>query len=690
MPRRSSLKRERADSHAHARHSGRKKVRRFPINSCYIYTRVSTAVQVDGYSLDAQLKALRDYAEYRSLRIAGEYCDAGKSGKSISGRPAFQKMMDDVMSQKDNVSYVLVFKLSRFGRNAADVLGSIQRLEDYGVSLVSVNEAIDSSTSSGKLTLSILSAVAEMERTNIASQFMAGRIQSIRDGRWTGGPIPYGYRNTDGGLVVDPSKAEIVKEVFRLYAQNGATATSVADDLNRSTFVRFDSKGKERRFTYEFVSKMLDNPVYCGRLLFMRRTNRKDHDGKTLKCNPEDVIVAEGKHDAIISEEEWDRIQEKRKCVSLRYRGYAVTSHPHVLSGLARCPLCGKGLVGNTYKSKLRDGSGRFGKSISYYICRYNVKQNGRSCGFDRKLTEDILDGLVLEALAGLRFSVGFNTLLKKAFGVDNDIGGKEKDLVRLQKELRKAESMKDRIGSQLDALDPCATGYDSKYDRLSSELDKTYDRIELLETSIGEAKRFLDSTKKSRESFGNVLVFLEHLRPLIGKMTQEERKELCASMIERVEVFPEERTDGKIIRSISFRFPLAFNGTDMKREVEAGDSVRFTMDFSDVDICIPERSGIEIRTMDDGSRRVIVRKPTYPAIKRYVKERFGTNVSSLYIAQVKRKYGLEVGESYNKPKNPDARVPRCTEEKERMILEALKSFGLVDQNMGYKEEKIL
>lgn len=89
---------------------------------CYIYTRVSTAAQTEGYSLDAQQKRLKDFAEYKGLEIAGEYCDAGKSGHSIKGRTAFMEMMDDITSGKDDISFVLVFKLSRFGRNAADVL----------------------------------------------------------------------------------------------------------------------------------------------------------------------------------------------------------------------------------------------------------------------------------------------------------------------------------------------------------------------------------------------------------------------------------------------------------------------------------------------------------------------------------------------------------------------------------------
>ena len=107
---------------------------------CYIYTRVSTMVQTEGYSLDAQQEKLRKYAEYKNLEITREYCDAGKSGKSIKGRPAFQQMMEDVASQKDDVSCVLVFKLSRFGRNAADVLKSLQLLMDYEVDLVSVDD----------------------------------------------------------------------------------------------------------------------------------------------------------------------------------------------------------------------------------------------------------------------------------------------------------------------------------------------------------------------------------------------------------------------------------------------------------------------------------------------------------------------------------------------------------------------
>ena len=103
---------------------------------CYIYTRVSTAIQVDGYSLNAQKDKLKKYAEFQDMEIVGEYSDEGHSGKNIKGRQEFIRMLNDIEDGKDGVDFVLAFKLSRFGRNAADVLSSLQLMQDYGVNLI--------------------------------------------------------------------------------------------------------------------------------------------------------------------------------------------------------------------------------------------------------------------------------------------------------------------------------------------------------------------------------------------------------------------------------------------------------------------------------------------------------------------------------------------------------------------------
>ena len=106
------------------------------------------------------------------MEIVGEYSDEGHSGKNIKGRHEFMRMMDDIEESKDGVDFVLVFKLSRFGRNAADVLSSLQLMQDYGVNLICVEDGIDSSKEAGKLLISIIAAVAEMERENIRVQTM--------------------------------------------------------------------------------------------------------------------------------------------------------------------------------------------------------------------------------------------------------------------------------------------------------------------------------------------------------------------------------------------------------------------------------------------------------------------------------------------------------------------------------------
>lgn len=122
---------------------------------CYIYACVSTSMQVDGYSLDAQKDKLHKYADYQDMIIAGEYSDEGKSGKSVE-------------------------------------------------------DGIDSSKDAGKLIISVLSAVAEIERENILVQTMKGRRQKAREGKWNGGFAPYGYQLVGGELHIAEDEAEII------------------------------------------------------------------------------------------------------------------------------------------------------------------------------------------------------------------------------------------------------------------------------------------------------------------------------------------------------------------------------------------------------------------------------------------------------------------------------------------------
>ena len=126
------------------------------MENAYIYTRVSTLIQVDGFSLEAQEAEIRAFAEARKINIVGKYTDEGKSGKNAEHRPAFTQMMEDIRSKKDNIRYVLVFKLSRFARNTSDTAKYLQELSSYGIGLLGIKDGIDTSTVTGKMIANIM------------------------------------------------------------------------------------------------------------------------------------------------------------------------------------------------------------------------------------------------------------------------------------------------------------------------------------------------------------------------------------------------------------------------------------------------------------------------------------------------------------------------------------------------------
>ena len=141
------------------------------------------------------------------------------------------QMMEDVKSGKDNVSYVLVFKLSRFGRNAADVLSTLQVMQDFGVNLICVEDGIDSSKDAGKLMISVLSAVAEIERENIRVQTMEGRIQKAREGKWNGGFAPYGYKLVNGKLEINEEEAVAIRTIYDQYVNTDIGSNGISKYL---------------------------------------------------------------------------------------------------------------------------------------------------------------------------------------------------------------------------------------------------------------------------------------------------------------------------------------------------------------------------------------------------------------------------------------------------------------------------
>ena len=532
---------------------------------CYIYTGVFTSMQVEGYSLDAQKDKLRKYADYQEMSIVGEYSDEGKSGKSVEGRPQFKQMLVDIESGKDNVDYVLVFKLSRFGRNAADVLSSLQKMQDYGVNLICVEDGIDSSKDVGKLMISVLSAVAEIERENILVQTMEGRRQKAREDRWNGGFAPYGYQLVNGELIIAEDEAEIIRIIYDKFVNTTMGMAAIAAFLNNSGYKKkLRQNNTIEGFSTSFVKGVLDNPIYCGKLAFGRRKNEKISGTRNEYhiVKQKDYLLSDGIHEAIISEEMWNQAHRKRQETGVLQVKTHSPLHEHILSGIIKCPVCGSGMYGNVNRKKHPDRG--YYKDYFYYACKHRKLVDGHRCTYKRQWNEDRINAAVEEIIRKFVKSPKFEQEIRKQIGSSIDTSELDKEYDGLKDRLSQTTGAKNRLADQMDHLSVSDKNYDKKYNDMQERLDKLYDEITDIEDAMGEVETRLYNIRQDKISEDNVYQFLLFFDKLYDKFTDLEKKIFLKSFLSDVFIYEEEQKDGRILKGLRFKFPIYMNGRNV------------------------------------------------------------------------------------------------------------------------------
>lgn len=530
----------------------------------YLYTRVSTSMQTEGYSLDAQNERLKKYAQGNDMVVAGEYSDQGKSGKSIEGRTDFQRMLNDISNKKDGVSFVLVFKLSRFGRNAADTLNSLQFMQDYGVNLISVEDGIDSSKDAGKLMISVLSAVAEIERENILVQTMEGRKQKAREGRWNGGFAPYGYKldKENSVLIVNEEEAEAIRIIFDKFVHTNLGYNGVVKYLNNNGIKKkARQNGYLTQFTVSTVKAILDNPVYCGKIAYGRRKNTKVEGTRNeyRVIVQKDFDVFDGKHEAIISEDLWKDAQAKRKATAKRLEKKHDLEHEHVLSGILKCPVCGAGMYGNVKRMKREDGT--YYKSYFSYACKHRLNKDGHKCDYHKQWSEEKVDGAVAEIIKNLVNNPKFSDVIKTKINTKVDTSEAENELANVKKQLKQYIGTKDKIISQLDSLDVLDKNYDRKYDDLQKRLESMYNKIADAEDLESACLDKLDNIQKDKITGDNIYNYLLMFDSIYNDLSDMEKKLFYNALLSDVQLFETEQMKGQLIKSIGFKFPIFYDG---------------------------------------------------------------------------------------------------------------------------------
>lgn len=649
---------------------------------CYIYTRVSTAMQVDGYSLEAQKERLIKFAEFQDMEVVREYCDAGKSGKSITGRPEFQRMLQDVSEERDGVAFILVFKLSRFGRNAADVLNSLQFIQDYGVNLICVEDGIDSSKDSGKLTITVLSAVAEIERENILVQTMEGRKQKAREGKWNGGQAPFGYDldSKNSTLVVNEEEAEIVRIIYDKFVHTDMGADAICNYLNQRGYTKKKVRGHELNyFARGLIMKILDNPVYTGKIAYGKNVTEKVKGTRDeyRRVKIDDYLLADGLHEAIVDEETWEAAREKRKRTGVKWNKTHSLEHEHILSGLLKCPVCGAGMAGTVRRRKNKK-SGEY-KDDFYYRCQHRRKiDEEHFCDFKPSLNQNEINAEVEWFIRGMIADERFHEYIGERLQEKVDVSNLEEERDQLKGQLQQVIGAKNKLLVMLDALDAGDKHYARKFQDMQDRLDNLYDRISDFENEIADVEEKIKAAYGRQISEKQLYQILQKFDILYAEMTDFEKKEFMQLFIDAIELYPEKMDDGRIIRQIDLAFPVYYEGFE-------GEAIRLLNENTVEMVCLlsklhEAKHHVNVRLdMDEMDLTAAESKATYEEIKKYVAEyNDGMKVSNLYIAQVKRKCGIELVENFNIPRSEGAKQPQCPKEKEEAIIGALKAFQMI------------
>ena len=325
-----------------------------------IYARVSTEEQVQNYSIENQLEHLHKYCEQHNYGVFREYVDPGWSGTTIE-RPALTNLLSDAKEKLFDV--VLVYKLDRLFRSNRHMYNTLAEWEEIGISVSSVTEPFDTTTTMGKAYLGMASTFAEWERNTIVERSQLGIRKAVENGIYSGGIVAYGYRlnpNTKK-LEIEEPEAKIVRDMFSWILQDGQSCITIARRLNAMgipTRYTKDGRGVRGKGTAGIwrparVCNMLKNPAYKGEWEYGKRSKKK---GQIIK----------GVCSAVIDEQTFALARAKLR--NNNHWSDRTRRRPYLLRGLIKCNICGHNFTGCTSRSSNN-------RELGYYRCNMNVNR---------------------------------------------------------------------------------------------------------------------------------------------------------------------------------------------------------------------------------------------------------------------------------------------------------------------------
>lgn len=405
------------------------------------YIRVSTEDQVE-YSPDSQLKAIRDYARKNDMILPEEFIfvDEGISGRKAAKRPEFMKMIGTAKIKPKQFDVILLWKFSRFARNREDsiVYKSMLR-KQCGIEVISISEQLGEDKTS-ILIEALIEAMDEYYSINLAEEVRRGMTEKAQRGEVVSTP-PFGYDVKDNVFVPNPETAPIVKMIFNKYL-SGRGCLEIAKELNTMGIrTKYGNKWENRGVEY-----VLRNVVYTGKLTW---TPVKS---KTRDYKNEATIITQGKHEPIIEQEIFDKVQEmileKKKLFPKHSRQ---SSNEFMLKGFLKCSNCSGALV---YALNDRVQCNRYSKG---------------TCEVSHSASLSKLNASVINALKSDLETQNFNIYNIKSA---EEQKGSDITPMLIEKEKKKLERIKEAYAAGIDTLEEYCSNKE-KILKAIEELDK-------------------------------------------------------------------------------------------------------------------------------------------------------------------------------------------------------------------------
>lgn len=484
-----------------------------------LYVRVSSEAQVDGYSLDAQEAVLKEDVKKRGKQVYKVYRDEGISGIR-EDRKALNQMLKDARS--NCFSEVLVWTVSRVSRKLSYFLKVIEELRHLGIAFRSLTERFDAETPLGQFSLTMMAAVAQMQRESWMESSRIGMEKRVKSGRHNGVRL-LGYQSVPDGddlrggtkLVIVPEEAETVRQIFSLYAA-GLGYKAIVNRLN--TEGKTSKNGKP--FSISAMQLILSNPFYIGKVRFVD-------------------LLEDGIHEAIVSQEVWDAVQAK---LATRVKPVEKKiDYEYMLSGILRCPACGSGMIPMHTKSRRKDGSFR----VNYYYQCGAYLNRGKSACQANSIRAIEADEKVLTWLADILGNPFWRKMVWEAVKQRQDTHTSPAIARRKQAAASLAEIAK----QQRTLLQQYEDGVVDK--------DLFLQEMHLMKMAKAESQTVLDACEKlpsiERElTIEDIKAAFQNFRQVLKQASQNRKRELIRALIARVTV-----NDRREVAQMELKLPL-------------------------------------------------------------------------------------------------------------------------------------